>query len=118
MINTDWELCDPGKDGKCLSIARTGRGDGIIYFRNEIAQELEISEYPYCYIHTNGSKMMIAFTQNPPHPGYRKVHHDKVPCVYIAGNDILGRWIKKGEKRVVRPKIDNGNVIINMEELW
>jgi len=118
MTNTDWELCDPGKDGKCLSIVRNARGDGIIYFRHQIAKDLQISQYDYCYVHTNGSKMMVAFTQDPPYPGYRKVHHKKIACVYIAGKDILGKWLKRGQGKLTRPVIQNGNVIINMEELW
>jgi len=118
MVNTDWELRDPGMQGNYLTITRSTRGDGTIYFRHLIAKELNLSEHPYCYVHTNGSKMMIAFTQNPLHPGYRRVHPNIIPCISIAGHDLLGKYMKPGEKKTARPKIDNGNIIIDLDKLW
>ena len=116
MTNDHWELIMPGNGGKFVTILRKLRGDGLIYFRHDVAHELNIAEQDYCYIHQRGSKIMVSFS-NEQFPGYRKIYHKYTHYTHLAGEAVLGNYMPKNSKRTVKPRIENGNINIDLREL-
>lgn len=68
----------------------------------------------YCYVYEKNGKLLFTFTDKPLFEGYRKMRKNHIK---VAGEEFLGRFLEKGEKITIIPRIEDGNIFVDMKWL-
>lgn len=115
MRSSNYVLLHPHRTGNRVTVGRSKKGSGYIYLSVGLREQLRLSEKVYCYIHKQGSKLLLAFTEEAKFLGYRSIKNSG-SVVGIPGR-LLEGYLKRGEKRSIEVHVEDGNVFVDLEEL-
>lgn len=114
-MNDSWRLVKPWeRSDATITFSRVKRGDGRVYFSKKLSEAIYLKEKKYCYVYEKNGKLLFTFADEPLFDGYRRVQKNHIK---IAGRYFLGKFLEKGKKITIIPKIQDGNILVDMKWL-